>query len=47
VQFFVKHAENVEEWQFRPVSNAAVDDDWSALRFRHQDKVKTRKVRLN
>jgi hypothetical protein len=27
--------------QFRPVSNVAIDDDWSALRFRHQDKVKT------
>ncbi|WP_205510362.1 hypothetical protein [Paenibacillus elgii] len=28
---------------YRPVSNVAVDDKWSALRFRHQDKVKTSK----
>lgn len=26
--------------QYRPVSNVAVDDTWSALRFRHLDKVK-------
>jgi len=26
--------------QYRPVSNVAIDDRWSALRFRHQDKVK-------
>ncbi|AEI46359.1 hypothetical protein [Paenibacillus mucilaginosus] len=25
---------------YRPVSNVAVDEQWSALRFRHQDKVK-------
>lgn len=25
---------------YRPVSNVAVDDTWSALRFRHVDKVK-------
>ncbi|KQO15795.1 hypothetical protein [Paenibacillus sp. Leaf72] len=25
---------------YRPVSNAAVDEVWSALRFRHTDKVK-------
>ncbi len=28
---------------YRPVSNVAVDDKWSALRFRHQDKVKAGK----
>lgn len=28
---------------YRPVSNVAVDEKWSALRFRHQDKVKTKK----
>ncbi|MDQ1911466.1 hypothetical protein RAC89_13580 [Paenibacillus sp. GD4] len=25
---------------YRPVSNVAVDEKWSALRFRHKDKVK-------
>ncbi|WNQ12033.1 hypothetical protein MJA45_02940 [Paenibacillus aurantius] len=28
---------------YRPVSNVAVDDTWSALRFRHVDKVKPKK----
>lgn len=28
---------------YRPVSNVAVDDTWSALRFRHRDKVKSSK----
>lgn len=28
---------------YRPVSNVAVDDAWSALRFRHEDKVKSGK----
>lgn len=28
---------------YRPVSNVAVDEKWSALRFRHLDKVKSRK----
>ncbi|SDN41817.1 hypothetical protein SAMN04487897_102851 [Paenibacillus sp. yr247] len=27
---------------YRPVSNVAVDDKWSALRLRHQDKVKSK-----
>ncbi|MFE5319845.1 hypothetical protein ACFQ88_14160 [Paenibacillus sp. NPDC056579] len=27
---------------YRCVSNVAVDETWSALRFRHQDKVKTK-----
>jgi hypothetical protein len=27
---------------YRPVSNVAVDEKWSALRLRHQDKVKTK-----
>ncbi|UKS25400.1 hypothetical protein LOZ80_27955 [Paenibacillus sp. HWE-109] len=27
---------------YRAVSNVAVDEKWSALRFRHQDKVKTK-----
>lgn len=26
--------------EYRPVSNVAIDDTWSALRFRHRDKVK-------
>lgn len=28
---------------FRAVNNVSVDDKWSALRFRHQDKVKSKK----
>jgi hypothetical protein len=32
-----------EDSPYRPVSNVAVDDTWSALRFRHNDKVKTKK----
>lgn len=28
---------------YRPVSNVAIDDKWSALRFREKDKVKTAK----
>lgn len=28
---------------YRPVSNVAVEDKWSALRLRHQDKVKASK----
>lgn len=32
-----------EETPYRPVSNVAVDETWSALRFRHTDKVKTKK----
>ncbi|NHM32838.1 hypothetical protein [Neobacillus terrae] len=32
-----------EETPYRPVSNVAVDETWSALRFRHSDKVKTKK----
>jgi hypothetical protein len=28
---------------YRAVSNIAVDEKWSALRFRHQDKVKAKK----
>lgn len=28
---------------YRAVSNVAVDEKWSALRFRHQDKVKSKK----
>ncbi len=27
---------------YRPVSNVAIDEKWSALRFRHQDRVKTK-----
>ena len=27
---------------YRPVSNVSIDDTWSALRFRHQDKVKVK-----
>lgn len=27
---------------YRAVSNVAIDDTWSALRFRHQDKVKAK-----
>ncbi|MFC5649655.1 hypothetical protein ACFPYJ_11085 [Paenibacillus solisilvae] len=27
---------------YRPVSNVAIDEKWSALRFRHQDKVKVK-----
>ena len=30
---------------YRPVSNVAVDDKWSALRFRHQDKVKAKSTK--
>lgn len=30
---------------YRPVSNVAVDEKWSALRFRHQDKVKVKNKR--
>ncbi|WP_233531731.1 hypothetical protein [Paenibacillus alkalitolerans] len=33
----------VQDISFRPVSNVAIDDKWSALRFRHRDKVKTAK----
>jgi hypothetical protein len=29
--------------QFRAVSNVAIDEKWSALRFRHLDKVKVKK----
>lgn len=32
-----------EATPYRPVSNIAIDDTWSALRFRHQDKVKSTK----
>lgn len=28
-------------YEFEPVSQVAIDDDWSALRFRHVDKIKT------
>ncbi|WP_438446402.1 hypothetical protein [Gorillibacterium sp. sgz5001074] len=28
---------------YRPVSNVALDEAWSALRFRHEDKVKSSK----
>lgn len=31
-----------DKTSYRPVSNVAVDDKWSALRFRHQDKVKSK-----
>jgi len=31
-----------EKTAYRPVSNVAVDEKWSALRFRHQDKVKSK-----
>ncbi len=30
--------------EYRPVSNVAVDEKWSALRFRHKDKVKPSKA---
>lgn len=30
---------------YRPVSNVAIDDKWSALRFRHQDKVKAKSAK--
>ncbi|RLQ94346.1 hypothetical protein [Falsibacillus albus] len=32
-----------EETIFRPVSNVAVDETWSALRFRDKEKVKSKK----
>ena len=32
-----------EQTPYRVVSNVAIDDKWSALRFRHEDKVKTGK----
>lgn len=31
-----------ERTPYRPVSNVAIDEAWSALRFRHEDKVKSK-----
>jgi len=29
------------DYEFEPVSQVSIDDDWSAIRFRHIDKIKT------
>ena len=36
-----------EKTDYRAVSNVAVDDKWSALRFRHKSKVKTNILKIN
>ena len=32
--------DGLEQLEYRPVRQVAIDDDWSALRFRHRSKVK-------
>lgn len=33
-------------YEFEPVTQVAIDDDWSAMRFRHVDKLKTMKRKI-